>query len=301
MMYVPAAGPADRTHEVDMSLNRRELLRTGLITSTAVPLAISTTGCATLLDLLGQLVDAPDISLKSFKIKDATLSSFSVSLVALIKNPNPFGFRLDGLDWIINLANGQAARGRSPKGIALKARGSTETDLDIDFDIGKTASAILALIEKRKIPFGVEAVGHLRADKYKFDVPAKYETSLPMPQIPAFDVPKFSVKSASLSGIRFAVEPLVKNSNPFDLDIDKFDFDVMVGGRQVLKNKTIKNVKIASKKSERIPFEFDVDLAELGLTLAKLASNPRFDWQVGANLKSGPLDIPFKKTGNVSI
>lgn len=284
-----------------MSLNRRDLIRTGLITSTAVPLAMSTTGCATLLDLLGQLVDAPDISLKSFKIKEATLSSFSVSLIALIKNPNPFGFRLDGLDWIINLANGQAAKGRSPKGIALKAKGNTETALDIDFDIGKTAQAILQLIEKRKVPLGIEAVGHLRADKYKFDVPAKYETSLPMPQIPAFDIPKFSVKSASLSGIRFAVEPLIKNGNPFDIDIDRFDFDVKVGGREVLKNKSVKNVKIASNKSERVPFEFDVDLAEIGLTAAKLASNPRFDWQVAANLKSGPLDVPFKKTGNVSI
>ena len=224
-----------------------------------------------------------------------------MSLVALIKNPNPFGFRLDGVDWIVNLANGQAAKGRSPKGIALKAKGSTETDLDINFDIGKTAQAILQLIEKRKVPLGIEAVGHLRADKYKFDVPAKYETSLPMPQIPSFDIPKFSVKSASLSGIRFAVEPLIKNGNPFDIDIDRFDFDVKVAGREVLKNKSIKNLKIASNKSERVPFEFDVDLADLGLTVAKLASNPRFDWQVGANLKSGPLTVPFKKTGNVSI
>ncbi len=284
-----------------MSMDRRELLRTGLITTTAVPLALSTTGCATLLDLLGGLVEAPNISLKSFKIKEASLSAFSVSMIALIKNPNPFGFRLDGLDWIVKLANGQAAKGRSPKGIALKARGSSETPLDIDFDIGRTASAILELIQKRKVPLGIEAVGHLRADKYKFDVPAKYETSLPMPEIPAFDIPKFSVKSASLSGIKFLVEPLIKNGNPFDIDIDRFDFDVMLGGREVLKNKSIKNVKIARNKSERIPFEFDVDLAELGLTAAKLASNPRFDWQVGANLKSGPLDVPFKKSGRVTI
>ncbi|HEY1099680.1 MAG TPA: LEA type 2 family protein, partial [Myxococcota bacterium] len=264
-----------------MSMHRRELLRTSLITSAAVPLALSTTGCATLMDLLGNLVKAPDISLKSFKITDATMSAFSVSLVALIKNPNPFGFRLDGLDWIVNLANGQAAKGKSPKGLALKARGSSETTLDIDFDIGRTASAILELIEKRKVPLGIEAVGHMRADKYKFDVPARYETSLPMPQIPDFDVPKFSVKKADLSGIRFAVEPLIKNSNGFDLDVDRFDFDVKIAGREVLKNKSIKNLKIASKKSERVPFEFDVDLAELGLTVAKIASNPRFDWQVG--------------------
>jgi LEA14-like dessication related protein len=284
-----------------MSLNRRELLRTSLVTSAAVPLALSTTGCATLLDLLGQFVETPNISLKSFKIKDVTLTSFAVSLVALIRNPNPFGFRLDGLDWLVNLANGQVAKGRSPKGIALKARGSSETVLDVNFDLGRTAAAILQMIEKGKVPLGIEAVGHLRADKYKFDVPAKYATSLPMPQIPVFDVPKFAVKSADLSGIRFAVEPLIKNSNPFDLAIDAFDFDVKVAGREVLKNKTIKNLKIASNKSERVPFEFNVDLAEIGMTVAKIATNPRFDWAVGANLKSGILNLPFKQQGKVSI
>ena len=47
-----------------------------------------------------------------------------------------------------------------------------------------------------------------------------------MPQLPQLTVPTFAMKSASASGIRFAVEPEVKNTNPFDILIDAFDFDV---------------------------------------------------------------------------
>lgn len=283
-----------------MTMNRRSLLRTGLLTSAAVPLTTST-GCATLWDLLSGVVKEPQLSLRSFKITKTTLSSFSVSMVALLKNPNPFGFRLEGLDWLVNLAGGQAAKGRSPGGIALKAKGTSQTQLDIDFNIARTAAAIIELIEKRSIPLGINAVGHLRAAKYDFDIPAKYETRLPMPTLPTFAVPRFAVKSAGLSGINFTVEPLVKNTNGFDIDIDRFDFDVKLGGRQVLKNKSLRNLKVAKGRSERVPFEFDVSLGELGLSVAQLATNPRFDWEVGANLKSGLLDLPFTQKGRVVI
>ena len=282
-------------------MNRRELLRSGLVTAAALPVLGSTTGCATLLDLLGQVVKKPDISFRNFKINKTTLSSFNVSLDALLKNPNPFGFRMDGLDWIVNLAGGQTAKGKTPKGVSVKARGTSETQIDLDFDLAKTAAAIMQLIEKRKIPLGIEGVGHLRANKYKFNVPAKFETILPMPQIPDLTVPRFAVQRAGLSGIVFSVEPLIKNSNGFDLDIDQFDFDVKIGGKQVLRNKTMKNLKLQSNKSRRVPFELEVDLATLGLTAAKLATSPRFDWEVGAGLKSGPLNLPFTQKGRVSI
>lgn len=283
-----------------MTMNRRALMRTGLLTTAALPLTTST-GCATLMDLLSGIVKEPQLSLRSFKITKTTLSSFSVSLVALLRNPNPFGFRLDGLDWIVNLAGGQAAKGRSPGGIGLKAKGTSETQLDIDFDIAQTAAAIIELIEERSVPLGVNAVGHLSANQYKFDIPARYETKLPMPTLPTFAVPRFAVRSAGLSGISFAIEPLVKNTNGFDIDIDRFDFNVKLGGREVLRNKSIKNLKVARHRSERVPFEFDVSLGEVGLTVAQLATNPRLDWEVGANLKSGLLDLPFTQKGRVKL
>jgi LEA14-like dessication related protein len=284
-----------------MTQTRRHILKTGLLTAAAVPVVGGASGCATLLDLLGNFVKPPELSLKSFKVTKTTLSSFSVHLVALLKNPNPFGFRVDGLDWGVRLAGGSVATGKARKGLTLKPRGTSETPLDLDFNIAKTAAAILELIEKRSVPLGLNAVAHLRANKYAFDVPAEFETKLPLPQLPALDVPTFALRNASLSGLTFAVEPLVTNPNPFDVDIDAFDFDVKLSGRSVLRNKTVKNVKIESKQKKRVPFEFQVDLVDVGLTAASLAQRPRLDWELGANLKSGVLDLPFKQGGRVAL
>lgn len=282
-------------------MRRREVLQSGLRGGLIVGAGLSTTGCATLWDLLLGLVKAPEMSMKSFKVKKTTLSSFQVSIIALIKNPNPFGFHLDGLDWIVDLAGGQTAKGKSPKGLTLNAKGASETQLDLDFNIAKTAEAILELIEKKVVPLKLDATGHLRANKYKFDVPATFETKLPLPQIPKFEVPNFKMTGLRGSNLLFTVEPLVHNPNGFDVDVDAFDFDIKLDGKNVLKNKIVKNVTLQSKKKERVPFEFDVGLAEIGMTLAKVAQNPRLDWEVAANLKSGILNIPFKEGGRVTL
>ncbi len=278
-------------------MRRRDVLQTGLLTTAA----LSTTGCATLLDVLCGLVKTPEMSLKSFKVKKMTLTSLQVDIVALIKNPNPFGFNLAGLDWAVSLAGGQTAQGKAPRGINLKAKGTEETEIDLDFNLAKTAEAILELLDKKSVPLKIDAVGHLRANKYKFDIPAQFESKLPLPVIPRFDVPTFKVKNANLSGITFLVEPLVTNSNGFDINIDAFDFDVKLDGKQVLKNKNAKKIKLESKGHERVPFQFDVGLAEIGMTLAKLAQNPRLDWELAANLKSGILNMPFKQKGRVTL
>ncbi len=283
-----------------MTLDRRTLMRTGLLSTAAIPLATSS-GCATLLDLLSGVVKTPQLSLRSFKVTKMTLSALSVSMVALLKNPNPFGFRLDGLDWLINLAGGDVAKGRTPGGLALKARGTSQTTLELDFNLAKTTAALIELFEKRSVPLGIEAVGHITAARHRFDVPARYETKLPMPSLPTFDVPRFALRSASLSGLRFSIEPLLRNTNGFDIDVDRFDLSVRLGGREVLKNKSIRDFKVAKGKSERVPFEFDVGLAEIGMTMAKLATNPRLPWEVEANFKSGLLALPFRQTGRITL
>lgn len=281
-------------------MDRREMMRLTLGGAAFVPLSTST-GCATLMDLFGKYVKMPQLALRDMKVMGMTLSSLQVRFLAQLKNPNPFGFRLDGLDWLIKLAGKDTAKGRSPKGIELKPRGSSETQLDVDFDLGKTAQTILSLIGKQSVPYEIQAVGHLRARQYKFDVPAKLAGKMPMPRLPSFDVPKFSVASANASGITFRVDTLVNNPNAFRIPIDAFTCDIKVGGREVLRNRTVRNLKLDAKQKEKVPLEFTVDLVDLGLTAARLAQNPRMNWEVAAELASGALKVPFTQRGQVTL
>ncbi len=281
-------------------MNRRELLRAGSIT-TAAGLVLPTTGCATLLQLLGQFVKMPQLSIKSMKIQKASLSTLSTRFVVAINNPNDFGFNLAGLDYLLNLAGGAVAQGTARKGIALKPRAKSETELDIDFDLAKTAAAILELLGQGTIPYGLETTAHFQAQNQTIPVPAKLEGKMPMPKIPKFEIANFAVTSASLSGVQFRVDTALDNLNPFDVPIDAFGFDIKMGGRSVLKNKTLAGTRLKAGKKSSVPLNFTVGLADLGLSIAELARNPRLNWEVDTDVKSGILKLPFNQKGSVKI
>lgn len=281
-------------------MNRRELLRLGAASATTA-LVLPTTGCATLWALLGMFVKAPQIAVKSMKIRKATLSTMSTRFLVQITNPNSLGFKLAGLEYALDLAGGSVAKGVAPKGIELRPRGKAKTELDIDFDIARTAVAVLEMLEKGAVDYALEAVGHFRVQDQDIPVPARLAGSMPMPKIPKIDISSFDVVSASTQGIKFRVDTEAQNKNDFDIPVDKFEFDVKIGGRNVLNNKVLRNKKLKADKKTIVPLEFTVGLAALGLTAAELASNPRLNWEVKTKMESGILKLPFDQRGSVRL
>jgi LEA14-like dessication related protein len=282
------------------ALDRRRILRLGAA-GAVTALMVPTYGCATLLELLGRFFKAPQLAIKSMKIKKASLSTISTRFLVNITNPNSIGFHLGGLDYALNLAGGDVAKGTAQKGITLKAKGKAQTQLDIDFDIAKTAVAVLAMIEKGAVDYALEAVGHFKVQEADIPVPARLAGRMPMPALPIIDIASFSVLSASTSGVRFRVNAAAKNKNSFDLPIDKFEFDIKLGGRSVLQNKSVKNKTLQGKKTTTVPLEFNVGLAALGLSAADLASNPRLNWEVATKVESGLVKLPFSQKGSLRI
>jgi LEA14-like dessication related protein len=278
-------------------VKRREVLMSG----GAVAVASSASGCATLLDLLQGALKTPDVAIKGMKITKMSLSSVATRFDAEINNPNPFGIRLDGLDWGLKLGGKSFVDGLLPKGLELKARGKSDTQLDIAFDLGKTAQAILDLIESKIIDYEIETKSHFRVRTLKLDVPANFKGKMPLPDVPNVQVKSFDLKNASASGLNFRMLSRVSNPNSFELPIDGLSFDVKLGGRSVLLNKLVRGVRVAAKQTEEIPIDFQVELVQLGMSLIELASSPKVKWEVASEVMSGPLKLPFNQAGVLAL
>jgi LEA14-like dessication related protein len=282
-------------------MKRRELIRLGVASSVLVPTAGLSTGCATLWDLLGNYIKAPKLDVKKMELMGMSLTSIAVKFHTLISNPNPFGFRLDGLDYLLKVAGGQLAKGSAPQGITLKPSGSATSELDLEFDLGKTAAAILELVTKKSADYELQAVGKFFSKQGGINVPFGHKGVMPMPTLPKISVRSFEPTSVSTSAVAFAVTTSVENNMAFDIPIDGFEFDVKVDGRRILQNKSTKGLKLQANKSNLVPFEFRVGLGELGVTVAELATGKRMNWELLTELKSGPLVAPFTNRGSFRL
>jgi len=279
----------------DRTMKRRELLHLG-VAGIVGGVALESAGCATLMNMFEKYL--PRLSVRKMDITGMTLTTMSVKFLCAIANPNPIGFRMDGLDYALKLAGNQLANGRAPKGITLKPRDSVNTDLDIDFNLGATAVAILDLIGKKVVPYELSATGKFLAQQTGgIDIPVGFKGSMPMPKVPNLNVKNFSPTSVSSSGIGFRVDTAVHNDNDFEIPIDGFNIDVKLDGKKVVENKVVHGLRVASNKTENVPLDFHVALPALGVSLAEIASGKRMNWELGTQLKSGRLVVPFSNKG----
>ena len=278
-------------------MKRRELIRLGAASALVVPGA----GCATLWDLLGNFIKAPKLTIRKMDITKMNLTSVSVKFLADLTNPNPIGFKLFGLDYLMRLAGQELAKGRMPQGINLNPHTSSKTELDLDFDLGRTAEAMLELLNKRVVDYELQAVGKFLSKDNGVDVPVGFKGSMPMPILPKLNVRSFEPSGVSASGVGFRVTTQVHNDNGFEIPIDGLGFGVKLDGRNVLTNKVVRGLRLAPKHTGDVPVDFRVGLAELGVSLLELAGGKRMNWELSSQVRSGKLVVPFTHKGVVRL
>lgn len=278
-------------------MNRRQILKSSCALAIAVPMS----GCATLVNLLRGVMKDPQISLRKMTVKSATLERVHTIFDVDIKNPNPIGFRLDGLGYALALEGARFARGDLDESLALKANGTSRLALPVEFSLGKSAEAILGLLGKEEVAYALDTTFKFRWKQGKLDVPVTFDGKMPLPKVPEVEVRDFRFTSIGLSGLGVRVLTTVKNPNPYDIPIDRFRFDVTLNGNRVLRNEEVTGMRLRPRQTRDVRLEFTIGLLEAGLTALSLAQKPQLRWEVGAELKSGTFELPFEANGNVRL
>jgi LEA14-like dessication related protein len=284
-------------------MRRRELLRNGALVLVAVP----TSGCASLLQLIRSGIRDPEVRITKMKLADVALDTVKMIFTTEIKNPNPIGFSLAGLGYSLSVEGDRLARGNVDKGLKLKANGSSTMKFPVEFALGNTSKAILKLLELDEAAYAIDT-------KWKFGwkgaqgikggsvtIPVAFDGMFPVPKLPLVEVRSFEFTSIGPGGLGISVTSKVKNPNRFTLPIDDFDFKVKLNGNTVLKNELIDGANIKAGKSKNVTVDFTVGLIEAGLTLASLATRPTLKWAVTTKVKAGILSAPFKHKGSVKL
>lgn len=278
-------------------MRRRDFLRTTAWVAGTLPC----TGCAGLVDLLRSVLREPQVSLRKMEIASASLDHVTALFHVNVKNPNPIGMRLDGLGYALSLDGARFARGDLDEGLELKAKGSSLVKLPIEFSLGESAQAILAVLDKETLPYALETDFRFRWQRGKISVPVTFDGEMPMPKIPKIEVREFRFTQIGLQGIGVRVTTSVTNPNAFDIPLDRFRFDVKLNNRPILQSQSVAGVRMAARQTRDIPLDFTIGLLDAGLSAASLLERPELRWGVNASVKSGTFEMPFAAAGQVPL
>jgi LEA14-like dessication related protein len=260
-------------------------------------------GCALLQDLFNAAFKRPSVRVLRMKILDMKLDTVRTQFDTEIRNPNPFGVSLAGLAYGFSIEGNRFASGDVRKRINVKANGRSRTNFPVDVALGRTANAILAMLEKNEVGYKLDSEWRFKIPQIRrpIAIPVNFGGRLPMPKIPQLNVTSLQFTNVSLSGLGVRVNTRVRNTNTFQLPIDGLDFDVKLNNRSVLRNKRVSGLRLDPGKTRSIPFDFEVGLVDLGLSAASIAQQPNLRWQVDAGVRSGVLNMPFSQNGTVRL
>jgi len=113
----------------------------------------------------GDLVSAPEVSLRNVQLTDVELSHQTFLLSFGVTNPNPFPLPISTVSYGVELDSQRFASGRTQGGFTVPASGEGEFAISVELNLLKTAPQLLYIVrdgEKRDIAY--ELKGQLGVD-----------------------------------------------------------------------------------------------------------------------------------------
>jgi LEA14-like dessication related protein len=113
----------------------------------------------------GDLVSAPDVSLRNVQLTDVELSRQTFLLSFDVSNPNPFPLPISTVSYGVELDSQRFASGQTRGGFTVPASGDGEFAISVELNLLKTAPQLLYIVrdgEKRDIAY--ELKGQLGVD-----------------------------------------------------------------------------------------------------------------------------------------
>lgn len=113
----------------------------------------------------GDLVSAPDVSLRNVQLTDVEFSHQTFLLSFDVTNPNPFPLPISTVSYGVELDSQRFASGRTQGGFTVPASGDGEFAITVELNLLKTAPQLLYIVrdgEKRDIAY--ELKGQLGVD-----------------------------------------------------------------------------------------------------------------------------------------
>lgn len=282
--------------------------------STILPLGLVTllglNGCAPI-DIKEKLDgQKPTVSVTGKRVTHLDFERVNMAFDLQVKNPNPIGITLAGLDYDLKLAGKSFASGNQNKKMKLSAASASRIELPLSLGFNDIYQGLKKLEGKQQVPYelttglviDVPLLGTLR-------YPVTTKGSLPLPRLPKISVKNLSLEKLSLAGASLALSLQVDNPNAFSLGLDKLNYDFSVNGKRWLSGNesALGNLKKGAKSVITLPI--NLNFMQMGSGLYSLLSgnkdlsyslNGKLDASSGHKL-IGDFDMPFNSDGKVRL
>jgi len=249
-------------------------------------------GCANASDVIKRVVKPPDVSVSNFAIAGIQETKMGFDLELLVKNPNPIGFSLAGLEYQVDLAEKQLATGRNDNGLNITASGDSHVSIPIWVSYQDVLSIYDAVQGQDQVPYKVSGKAEISTPIGKIPVPFSVKGNLPVVRPPRINEVSLKVNKLNLAGAQLNLNLKMFNPNGFKLDIVSGDYALFMQGSN-FGNGSIAPSSIPAKTTGTITIPISLSFTGMAGAAYSLLTKGSADYQLSFDARYKLANLPM--------
>ena len=278
-----------------------------LILYFAVATAIAS-GCGTLND---KLKPAPDPSARIVGAELQNLNFDHVNLVfdVEITNPRSVDLSLLGLSYVISSGERQLVQGEFDASATIPAKGSNVIQVPARLEYAAVLRTLTGVRPGSVLPYHAEINVVVDAPLVgALHLPVRHDGEIPIPAVPGIRLVSFDIGTMTWEEIDATAKLEVTNTNEFQIDLDKFNFDLTLGKERLASIGLRRTSRLAPGQSTIVEIPVSVSLRAFGAGITgifDMLSGNEAGYGIFGSLEIGtqfgPLSVPFSNSGETFI
>ena len=268
-------------------------------------LAVMLSGCQSV-DQLLKTAPKPTARVTGTRLQGLTLDK--VGLLFDVEVTNPYAVALPLVDLGYTIASGgqRIVEGNVTPTGSIPASGSKTLQVPAAIEFQSLFSALKGVRPGSVVPYtadlnlGVDApvVGRL-------NLPIAHRGELPVPAVPDVSLVAFDIGALSLEKVSATARLGVKNTNEFDLDLNRLGLDLALGGKDVARTGIASSARLAPGQTATLEVPMSFSPRAFGAGVFALLQGSEAGYAISGSLEAGtrfgPVALPFRASGKTAI
>jgi len=260
-------------------------------------------GCGTLSDALKPPPD-PSARIVGAELQNLTFDHLNLVFDVEITNPRSVDLSLLELNYVIGSGERQLVQGEFDATATIPANGSSVIQVPARLEFAAVVRTLTGVQPGSIVPYHADIDVVVDAPLVgALHVPVRYEGEIPIPAVPEISVVSFDTGSMTWEVIDATAKLRVTNTNQFQIDLDKFNFDLTLGKETLASIGMRSTSRLAPGQSVivEIPVSFSPRaFADSIAGIFDVLSGNETGYKIFGNLdigtRFGPLSAPFGNT-----
>ena len=265
------------------------------------PAALFISGCAA----LQEFIQPPSVRVSGVRLANVSFEQLGLDIDLSVRNPNTFGFSLDGFDYSMSIEGKEFLSGTQEKQLLINAKNSQIIELPLSINLRELHALSQSVRNQDSLSYRI--TGHLFPSGVFSGtrIPFDHGGRLPNVRIPHVSFDGLKVLKMGLTGIDLQLGLNIDNPNSFGFDLSQMDYSIDLAGSRVATGKTEKDFSVGSKKESTLTLPISLNLTELGGSILSMLKKQSIEVGISSstvfNSPLGSMQLPMEMTQEVEI